>query len=125
MPQQPDRLGELMSGNGLLGQQHGGLGSGGRRRCGDVAGVERWLRVVFDRELDGLGSCVTTDLPAFWSRACSNVDMPPGTTMTSGEGVSSNEWVAPMTRTPESAVIGPGSCQTKRISVSGRLRSTS
>ncbi len=32
--------------------------------------------------------------------------MPPGTRMMSGDGVSSNECVAPTTSTPESAVIG-------------------
>ena len=41
------------------------------------------------------------------SRACSIVE-PPGTRITSGEGVSAKECVAPMTKTPESAVIGPG-----------------
>src|ERR1700726_1146900 len=46
------------------------------------------------------------------SRACTGVDGPPGTRITSGEGVSANEWVAPMTSTPESAVIGPDSCHT-------------
>ena len=58
----------------------------------------------------------------FSSRACSIVENPPGTRMTSGEGVSSNECVAPTTSTPESAVIGPGSCQTKRTSASGSQR---
>ena len=59
------------------------------------------------------------------SRACSMVVIPPGTKMTSGVGVSANEWVAPMIRTPESAVIGPGSCHTKRTSASGSRCSTS
>ena len=59
------------------------------------------------------------------SRECSTVVIPPGTRMMSGEGVSAKEWVAPMTRTPESAVIGPGSCHTNRISVSGSQRNTS
>ena len=57
---------------------------------------------------------VRTQSSSFSSRVCSTVVIPPGTKMTSGEGVSANEWVAPMTRTSESAVIGPGSCQTKR-----------
>jgi len=59
------------------------------------------------------------------SRACTGVDGPPGTRITSGEGVSANEWVAPMTSTPESAVIGPDSCHTNLTSASGRFRSTS
>ena len=42
------------------------------------------------------------------SRACSIVENPPGTSTMSGAGVSSNECVAPMTSTPESAAIGPG-----------------
>ena len=66
-----------------------------------------------------------TQSSTFWSCACSNVDIPPGTRTMSGEGVSSNEWVAPTSSTPESAAIGPDSCQTKRTSVSGRLRKTS
>ena len=66
-----------------------------------------------------------TQSSTFSSRACSKVVIPPGTRMMSGEGVSANEWVAPTSSTPESAAIGPGSCQTNRTSASGRLRSTS
>lgn len=62
---------------------------------------------------------------SFPSRACSIDVMPPGTRMMSGEGVSSKECVAPISSTPESAGIGPGSCQTKRTSASGRASPTS
>ena len=58
----------------------------------------------------------------FSSRACSIVEKPPGTKMTSGVSVSSKECVAPTTSTPLSAAIGPGACQTKRTSAPGRKR---
>ncbi|SKV20869.1 Uncharacterised protein [Mycobacteroides abscessus subsp. abscessus] len=62
---------------------------------------------------------------SFSSRAAIVVPGPPGTSTTSGSGVSPKEWVAPMTSTPESAVTGPGSCHTNRTSVSGMKRNTS